>query len=99
LVELRGFGTSYNFGCWSRITAILWAVSVTESVALPPYGEHHQMTKASEFYRAKALACEKLSLSASTYEAKCEWKDLATEWHAFASRVAQEADKRALETT
>jgi hypothetical protein len=33
-------GTSYNFGCWFDITAILWASPVTESVALPPLGEH-----------------------------------------------------------
>jgi hypothetical protein len=56
------------------------------------------MTKASsEIYRAKAVACERNIRTATTYEVKCEWQDIAIEWHALASRVAQENDNDALE--
>jgi hypothetical protein len=78
---------------------IFWAVPVTERVALPPDGEHLNMTNASSgIYRAKALAAEKLGREANNYDFKCAWTDIAIEWHALANRAAQEADNdRALE--
>jgi hypothetical protein len=47
--------------------------------------------KISEKYRAKALNCEKLGCAAKEYDAKCEWADIAIEWHYLANRAAQES--------
>jgi len=47
--------------------------------------------KISERYRAKALDCEKLGCEAKAYDAKCEWADIAIEWHCLANRTAQES--------
>jgi hypothetical protein len=44
--------------------------------------------KISEKYRAKALDCEKLGCAAKTYDVKCEWADIAVEWHCLANRTA-----------
>jgi hypothetical protein len=45
----------------------------------------------SEKYRFKALACEKLARDASNPTLKDGWSEIAIEWHALASRAAQEA--------
>jgi len=45
----------------------------------------------SEKYRLKALDCEKLGRAAKAYEFKCEWSDIAIEWHYLANRTAQES--------
>ena len=42
----------------------------------------------SEHYRLKALACEKLGLDATDPEIKFAWAEIAIEWHALASGVA-----------
>jgi hypothetical protein len=47
--------------------------------------------KVSEKYRAKALDCEKLGRAAKEYNFKCEWGDIAIEWHYLANRTAQES--------
>lgn len=44
--------------------------------------------KISEKYRSKALDCEKLSRTATDYDVKRAWADIAIEWHTLASRVA-----------
>ncbi|HAO39067.1 MAG TPA: hypothetical protein DEA80_19365 [Afipia sp.] len=46
--------------------------------------------KASEKYRLKALTCEKLSQEATDKATKTAWVELAIEWHALASRIAQD---------
>jgi hypothetical protein len=46
--------------------------------------------KISEKYRSKALACEKLAREVPNYDFKCAWTEIAIEWHALASRRAQE---------
>jgi hypothetical protein len=47
--------------------------------------------KISERYRAKALDCEKLGWAAKAYDVKCEWADIAVEWHCLANRTAQDS--------
>jgi hypothetical protein len=47
--------------------------------------------KISEKYRAKALDCEKLGRAAKEYAFKCEWSDIAIEWHCLANRTALES--------
>jgi hypothetical protein len=47
--------------------------------------------KISEKYRAKALDCEKLGCAATEYDVKCEWSDIAIEWHSLANRAAQDS--------
>jgi len=47
--------------------------------------------KISEKYRAKALDCEKLGAAAKAYDIKCEWGEIAIEWHCLANRTAQES--------
>ena len=47
--------------------------------------------KASERYRAKALACERVGGDAKDYDTKCAWDELAIEWHCLASRSAHES--------
>jgi len=49
--------------------------------------------KVSETYRLKALDCEKQSRDAKAYDIKCAWSDIAIEWHALASRAAQDAGR------
>jgi hypothetical protein len=44
----------------------------------------------SEKYRNKALACEKLAREVPNHDFKHAWEDIAIEWHALASRRAQE---------
>jgi hypothetical protein len=47
--------------------------------------------KTSEKYRAKALDCEKLGCAAQEYDVKCEWGEIAIEWHYLANRTEQES--------
>jgi hypothetical protein len=49
--------------------------------------------KISEKYRAKALDCEKLGDVATAYDVKCEWSDIAIEWHCLANRTAQDGSQ------
>jgi hypothetical protein len=44
----------------------------------------------SEKYRSKALACEKLADEVPNRDFKSAWTEIAIEWHALASRRAQE---------
>ena len=46
-----------------------------------------------EKYRNKALACEKLAREVPNRDFKHAWEDIAIEWHALASRRAQEVRK------
>jgi hypothetical protein len=46
--------------------------------------------KLSEKYRIKALACERLGSEVSNTDFKAAWAEIAIEWHALASRRAQE---------
>jgi hypothetical protein len=46
--------------------------------------------KISEKYRSKALACEKLAREVPNYDFSRAWAEIAIEWHALASRRAQE---------
>jgi hypothetical protein len=46
--------------------------------------------RVSHKYRLKALVCEKLARDAGTSELKAGWSEMAIEWHALASRIAQE---------
>jgi len=46
--------------------------------------------KISEKYRSKALACEKLAQEVPNHDFKSAWAEIAIEWHALASRRAQE---------
>ena len=46
--------------------------------------------KISEKYRSKALACEKLAQEVPNHDFSCAWAEIAIEWHALASRRAQE---------
>ncbi|WP_271606065.1 hypothetical protein [Bradyrhizobium sp. CCBAU 11434] len=52
------------------------------------------MQEASERYRLKAQACERLSREANDQAIKNAWAEIAIEWHALANRVAQEAQIR-----
>jgi hypothetical protein len=47
----------------------------------------------SEKYRSKALACEKLAREVPNRDFKHAWEDIAIEWHALASRRAQEVGR------
>jgi hypothetical protein len=51
------------------------------------------MMVASERYRAKALACEKLGREVANYDFKCALDEIAIEWHTLANRAAQLASK------
>jgi hypothetical protein len=46
--------------------------------------------KLSQKYRLKAIVCEKLSRDATSSELKAGWSEIAIEWHALASRIAQD---------
>ena len=48
------------------------------------------MTNPTEKYRLKALACEKLGRETTDPATRIAWAEIAIEWHALASRVAQE---------
>jgi hypothetical protein len=48
--------------------------------------------KIFEKYRSKALACEKLAREVPNYDFSCAWSEIAIEWHALASRRAQEVN-------
>jgi hypothetical protein len=73
---------------------------VTESIALPPYGEQSNMTNASsEIYRTRALSAERLAREADTKDLKCAWMDIAIEWHALANRAGHEVGAYQLEVT
>jgi hypothetical protein len=65
---------------------------VTESVVLPPLVGTTIM-KISEKYRLKALACEKLGREVQNSDFKSAWAEIAIEWHALATRRAQEVSQ------
>jgi hypothetical protein len=47
----------------------------------------------SEKYRSKALACEKLAREVPNRDFRHAWEDIAIEWHALATRRAQEVSR------
>jgi hypothetical protein len=88
-------GTERNFKGCSHITAIFRQLPVTESPMLPPVVERFMdkffvARRVSHEYRLKALVCEKLARDAGSSELKAGWSEMAIEWHALASRIAQE---------
>jgi hypothetical protein len=56
-----------------------------------PAAKRAMSMKISEKYRAKALDCERLGRAAKEYDFKCEWGDIAIEWHYLANQAAQES--------
>jgi hypothetical protein len=84
-------GTHYNLKYWYNITATFGQLPVTESVVLPPLVG--TTMKISEKYRNKALACEKLAREVPNKDFKCAWTEIAIEWHALATRRAQEVSQ------
>jgi hypothetical protein len=44
----------------------------------------------SEQCRLRAISCENLGRIATDFDIQCAWAELAVEWHALASRTAQE---------
>jgi hypothetical protein len=88
-------GTEHCFSGCLRITGIMRQLTVTESLMLPPMLEGFMEKvfvsgKVSHKYRLKALVCEKLARDTSSSELKAGWSEMAIEWHALASRIAQE---------
>jgi hypothetical protein len=49
--------------------------------------------KISEKYRLKALTCEKLGREVPNHDFKFAWAEIAIEWHALATRMAQDFEK------
>lgn len=49
--------------------------------------------KISEKYRLKALACEKLGRDVPNRDFKLAWAEIAIEWHALATRMAQDFER------
>jgi hypothetical protein len=47
----------------------------------------------SEKYRIKALACERLARDVPNRDFKEAWEEIAIEWHALASRSAEEVSQ------
>ena len=85
-------GTHYNRKCWFCITATFGQLPVTESIELPPFVGKTIM-KISEKYRLKALACEKLGREVQNSDFKSAWAEIAIEWHALATRRAQDVNQ------
>jgi len=58
-----------------------------------PAASGKTIMKISEKYRSKALACEKLADEVPNRDFKSAWTEIAIEWHALASRRAQEVSQ------
>ena len=55
-----------------------------------PAASGKTIMKISEKYRTKALECEKLAREMPNHDFKSAWTEIAIEWHALASRRAEE---------